>query len=100
MTEKELKEEIIKRFKKYVMRGDASFPTNTLKKFYEMLNEEDGNDNFGEANEFWQVINQLQFQFQLDNELNEEDFDLFCELSLDNTSNMIDFLYENTDLLN
>lgn len=31
MTEKELKEEIIKRFKKYITRGDVSFPTNTLK---------------------------------------------------------------------
>lgn len=31
MTEKELKEEIIKRFKKYITRGDAEFPTNTLK---------------------------------------------------------------------
>ena len=93
MTEKELKEEIIKRFKKYITRGDAEFPTDNLKDFYKMLNEEDENDDFGEANEFWQVINQL--QFQLDNELNEEDFDLFCELSLDNTSNMIDFLYEN-----
>ena len=59
MTEKELKEEIIKRFKKYVMRGDVSFPTDTLKEFYEMLNEEDENDNFGEANEFWQIVNQL-----------------------------------------
>lgn len=95
MTENELKEEIIKRFKKYVMRGDALFPTNTLKEFYKMLNEEDNRDDFGEANKFWQIVNRL--QFQLDNELSEKDFDLFCELSLDNTSNMIDFLYENKD---
>ena len=93
MNENELKEEIIKRFKKYVINGDAIFPTNTLKEFYEMLNEEDERDYFGEANRFWQIINQL--QFELDNVLNAKDFDLFCELSLDNTSNMIDFLYEN-----
>lgn len=97
MPEKELKEEIIKRFKKYITRGDVSFPANTLKEFYEMLNEEDENDNFGEANEFWQIVNQL--QFELDNVLNAKDFGLFCELSLDNTSNMIDFLYENKDRL-
>lgn len=97
MTEEELKEEIIKRFKKYVIRGDAEFPTDNLKDFYKMLNEEDENDDFGAANEFWQIVNRL--QFQLDNELNAKDFDLFCELSLDSTSNMIDFLYDNKDKL-
>lgn len=99
MTEKELKEEIIKRFKKYVINGDAIFPTDNLKEFYKMLNEEDNRDDFGEANKFWQTVNQLQFQFQLDNELNKKDFDLLCKLSLDNTSYMIDFLYDNKDRL-
>lgn len=98
MTEKELKEEIIKRFKKYVISGDAIFPTDTLKEFYKMLNEEDNGDDFGEANKFWQTVNQL--QFQLDNELNEKDFDLFCKLSLDSTSYMIDFLYDNKEQIN
>lgn len=58
-----------------------------------MLNEEDENDDFGEANKFWQIINQL--QIELDDVLNIKDFDLFCKLSLDEASNMIDFLYEN-----
>lgn len=97
MTDNELKEEIIKRFKKYITRGDVEFPTNTLKEFYKMLNEEDERDYFGEANKFWQIVNQL--QFELDNVLNAKDFDLFCELSLDNASNMIDFLYDNKDRL-
>ena len=94
MTEKELDLEILKKFKKLIDVGDVTFPSETLKEYYNMTNKEEDEDEFKKSNEFWFIIRH--FKLQMMDELNENDCELFFS-KFYSTNKIIELLYTNKD---
>lgn len=100
MTELEFEKYILKNFKEYNRKSPIDFPTENLKDYYIMLDEEDRNDNYSLANEFY--LNIMNFIVYLENkkEYDNDEMQEYREsFGFDCTSCVIDFLYQHKDEL-
>ena len=97
---KEAKEYILDEFKNYSRKYNVEFPTETMKEFYVMLNNEDKNDDFGEANKFKTDIQNFTHKILYDNSEEDEEIAVYLiDNGWDTTSAILEFLYEEKSIL-